>query len=177
MDSNPAPSKGVDRHRGITEKSKGLLFLLRETPYVILADAKRYIYPSHKTLSYAREMIRVLAKNGVLARYRMGDGIFIYYLTDIGKRITEFFVEGKPKLDSKTASFFYSQRPTRPSEVATFFVFPIRELDVLPFAPHYLRSNPLQHTRALMELSFRFRNAFRFRYVLSWTRLRPSKPL
>lgn len=166
MDSHLPASKGVDRHRGITEKSKGLLFLLREAPYITLADAKRYFYPSHKTLSYAREMIRVLVKNKLLARYRMGDGVFIYYLTDIGKRVTEFFLEEKPKYDKETKSFYYSQPPTKPSEVAAFFFLPTPEIDFLPFAPHYLKSHPFIHTRALMELNIRFRKSFRVLHVL-----------
>ena len=166
MDSFPALSKGVDRHRGITEKSKALLFLLREAPYITLADAKRYFYPSHKTLSYAREMIRVLVRNELLARYRMGDGTFIYYLTDSGRRVAEFFMESKPKFDPATKSFYYAQRPTKPSEAAAFFVFPTPRLTFLPFAPHYLRAHPFIHTRALMELNIRFRDAFRFLHVL-----------
>lgn len=175
MDSHPALSKGVDRHRGITEKSKALLFLLREAPYIILADAKRYFYPSHKTLSYAREMIRVLVRNGLLARYRMGDGLFIYYLTDMGHRISDFFLEAKPKFDLDTKSFYYEQRPTKPSEAADFFVFPSRGIDFLPFAPHYLRAHPLIHTRALMELNFRFRNSFRFLHVLWLDQVKAKK--
>ncbi|MEO7425736.1 MAG: hypothetical protein ABI036_11155 [Fibrobacteria bacterium] len=166
MNSHPALSKGVDRHRGITEKSKALLFLLREAPYITLADAKRTFYPSHKTLSYAREMIRVLVKNELIARYRMGDGVFIYYLTDTGKRVSEFFLEAKPKFDPDTKSFYYVQRPTKPSEAATFFVFPTRGLDFLSFTPHYLSGHPLIHTRALMELNVRFRESFRFLHVL-----------
>jgi len=157
---------GAERYRGITEKSKALLFLLREAPYITLADAKRFFYPAHKTISYAREMIRVLVKNELVGKYRMGDGLFIYYLTDSGRRITEFFTEDRPKFDPETKSLYYSQKPTKPSEVAALFIFSARDLEFHAFAPHFLSSHPLLHTRALMELSVRLRLSFRFVYVL-----------
>ena len=175
MEARFQNKSGVDRYRGITEKSKALLFLLREAPYITLADAKRFFYPTHKTLSYAREMIRVLVVNKLVGKYRMGDGLFVYYLTDIGRRIAEFFLEAKPKFDSDTKSFYYLQRPTKPSEASAFFIFPSRGLELYPFTPRFLYAHPLIHTRSLLELSVLFRQSFRFLHVLWLDEIKAKK--
>jgi hypothetical protein len=104
----------------------------------------------------------------------MGDGHFIYYLTEAGHRIAEFYLEDKPKFDLETESFYYKQKPTRPSEVADFFLFPTRGLEYYPFTPHYLNAHPIGHTRSLLELSVLFRQSFRFRHVL-WMDMIKSK--
>ncbi len=175
MESRPPLKQGAERYRGVTEKSKALLFLLREAPYITLADAKRFFYPKHKTLSYAREMIRVLVRNELLGRYRMGDGLFIYYLTDTGRRIAEFYLEDRPKFDSDTKSFYYTQKPTKDSEAADLFIFPSRNLEFYPFAPHFLYAHPFLHTRSLMELSVQFRHCFRFLHVLWLDQIKAKK--
>jgi len=175
MDSHLPLKLGADRYRGITEKSRALLFLLREAPYIILPDAQRYFYPSHKTLSYTREMTRVLVQNGLVAKHQMGDGHFIYYLTEPGWRISEFYLEDKPKFDAGTESFYYKQKPTRPSEVADFFIFPTQGLEFYPFTPHYLNAHPMGHTRSLLELSALFRQSYRFRHVLWMDMIKAKK--
>lgn len=175
MESENLLKPGAERYRGITEKSKGLLFLLREAPYITMADAKRFHYPTHKTLSYTREMFRVLLKNKLVSRYMLGNGVFIYYLTDPGRRLTEFFLEAKPKFDPEFRSFYYTHKPTKPSEASDFFIFPTRGLEFHSFTPHFLHAHPFLHTRALLELSVLFRQSFRFFNVLWMDEIKAKK--
>ena len=175
MEEPKVGKKEYQRYRGITEKSKALLFLLREAPYITLADAKRFFYPTHKTLSYAREMIRVLVKNKLVGKYLLGHGLFIYYLTEIGRRISEFFLEAKPKFDSSTKSFYYLQKPTKPSEASAFFIFPSHGLEFYSFTPRFLYAHPFLHTRSLLELSVLFRQTFRFLHVLWLDEIKAKK--
>lgn len=161
------PNSGVrSRGRTITEKNKALLFLLREIPYITLHDIQRFFYPNHKTSGYTYEMVRVLTKNNFVGRYLLGNGVYIYYLTEAGIRIVNFFMQDDLKFDSKTKSFYYDTPPRRACEAPAYFHFPSPDLTFKPFTPHLLHLHPLQHTLALLELYFLFRKSLRIYYVI-----------
>lgn len=162
------------RYRNLTEKSKSLLFMLREIPYITLKDIRRLFYPGQKTFGYSREMIRYMTKSDLLHPYRLGGGQVIYYLTQIGMRILEFYIQDIPKFHSETSSFYYARPPAKPSERNPFFFFPARELTFRPFALKSLSSHPFYHTQALMELYAVFTNMRRHLYVL-WLDMVKSK--
>jgi hypothetical protein len=158
--------KAKPRYRGLTEKSKSLLHLLREVPYITLPDIKRFYYPSHKTDGYTLEMVRYLKQNRLIEKYMLGNGKFIYYLTANGSRLLEFYLDETPKLDSNSKSFYYSRPPAKSSEINPLFHFPTRNLEFQSFAPHNLANHPFHHTSALLELYTLFRKSFRFLHVL-----------
>lgn len=155
------------RNRTITEKNKALLFLLREIPYITLNDIRRFFYPSHKTVGYTYEMVRVLTKNNLVGRYLLGTGIYIYYLTESGIRITHYFMRDDLNFEPETKSFYYDTPPRRACEVPAYFHFPSPDLHFKPFTPHLLHIHPLQHTLALLELYFLLRKSMRI-YNVIW---------
>jgi hypothetical protein len=155
------------RNRTITEKNKALLFLLREIPYITLNDIRRIFYPTHRTPGYTYEMVRVLTKNKLVGRYLLGNGVFIYYLTELGIRTTHFFMHDNIKFDSETKSFYYDTPPRRGCEAPAYFHFPSPDLDFKSFTPHLLHIHPFQHTLALLELYFLFRKSMRI-YNVIW---------
>jgi DNA-binding PadR family transcriptional regulator len=154
------------RYRGLTEKSRSLLHLLREIPYITLPDIKRFYYPSHKTDGYTLEMLRYLKQNNLVEKYMLGNGKFIYYLTANGRRLLDFYLDETPKYDQKSNSFYYSRPPAKASETNPQFHFPSRNLEFQSFAPHNLANHPFHHTAALLELHTHLRKAYRFFHVL-----------
>jgi hypothetical protein len=154
------------RYRNITERTKSLLFLLREIPYATFRDIRRIFFPLNKSRSYCIEMVGVLVTNNLVAKYMIGNGVNIYYLNSNSLRILEFYMQEEPKFHSTTASFYYSQPPRKPSEISPFFFFPAKNVAYRSFTPHYMHLHPYNHTIGLLELYVLFRKAFRFLYVL-----------
>lgn len=172
MSNNPGdeiPDAGPvarSRNRTITEKSKALLFLLREIPYITLHDIRRFFYPTHKTPGYTYEMVRMLTKSKLVGRYLLGNGVYIYYLTESGLRTANFFLRDGMKFDSLTKSFYYDTPPRRECEASAYFHFPSPDLTFKPFTPHLLHIHPFQHTLALLELYYLFRKSLRIYHVI-----------
>jgi hypothetical protein len=164
-----------ERYRGITEKSRCLLFMLRETPYVTLRQIHHLFYKDHKTLSYAREMLRVLTKNKLVEKYLLGNGVFVYFLSSTGRRIVEFFLEDRPKFHLPTSSFYYVKKPTKGAEVNKVFLFPTVDLEFHYFTPHDMNAHPFHHTQALFDIYSRLVKSRRFRHVLWLDQVRHKK--
>ncbi len=158
--------KPKSRHRGITERSKSLLFLLREVPYITMRDIHKFFYPSNKNNAYAKEMVRVLTKNKLLHCYMLENCVCVYYLTGYGRKIVDFYLEDNPKYHIQTQSFYYAIPPHKSSEVNPFFFFPAKKLEFQNFTPHDMFRNPFKHTTYFLELYFLIRNAYRFLYVI-----------
>ena len=157
--------KRYPSYRGISERSKALLFLLREIPYINMADIRRLLFPgSHR--SYPIEMMGVLLKCGLVRKHRVGDGTFIYYLSGEGGRILDYFIQERPKYCEKFRCFYYQRQPTRPLEVNPFFFFPSPNLEFEFFTPHVIFTSPILHTKRMLELYCKFKSANRFLHVL-----------
>ena len=140
-----AEHKPKSRHRGISERSKSLLFLLREVPYITMKDIHRFFYPTNKNNAYAKEMVRVLTKNKLLHCSLLGIGFHVYYLSGYGRRVVDFFLQDNPKYFAKTRSFYYAVPPHKISEVNPFFFFPDKNLEFKLFTPHNISTNPFYH--------------------------------
>lgn len=159
----PPPGK---RYRNLTERTKSLLFLLREVPYLTFKDIRRIYFPRNKSRSYCIEMIGVLLGNNLVVKYMIGNGIHIYYLAPEAKRILEFYMQEEPKFHPPTGSFYYSQPPRKASEVTPFFFIPAKRIPFQAFSPHFLHLHPYHHTVGLLELYILFRKANRILYVI-----------
>lgn len=154
------------RYRNITERLKAILFLLREIPFITSRDIFRYFYPSQKNIHYSREMMRVLLRDELVHKCMLGDGAYIYFITEHGRQVAEFFEGDTPKFHAPTKSFFYSKPPRSQSEAVPFFIFPTPDLEFQLFTPHRLHSHPFEHTVSLLELYYLLRNSFRFLRVV-----------
>ena len=71
------------RNRNVTERSRSLLYLLREVPYITLKDIRKFYYPGNRYKSYCLEMVGVLVKNNLVHKFMLGNGVFIYYLSNV----------------------------------------------------------------------------------------------
>lgn len=154
------------RYRNLTERTKSLLFLLREVPYLTFKDIRRIYFPQNRSRSYCIEMVGVLLRNNLVIKYMVGNGIHIYYLAPGAQRILEFYMQEEPKFHAPTTSFYYSQPPRKASEITPFFFFPAKNIPYQDFSPHFMNLHPYQHTVGLLELYILFRKAFRLLYVL-----------
>lgn len=162
LEISPNPRK----RRNITERSRALLFLLREIPYITLKDIRRFFFPKAKSRSYCLELNGVLLRNRLIAKHLTGDGSWIYYLTGYGHGIVEFFLQEPPKFDPNFRTFYYCLAPRKEAEVNPFFFFPTRQIPYSFFTPHQMHAHPLQHTRCLLELFYLLRNSLRFLHIL-----------
>ena len=165
------------RYRNITERTKSLLFLLREVPYITAKDIRRLYFPLNKSRSYSIEMIAVLLRNNLVVKYMIGNGVHIYYLTSHAQRILKFYMQEDPRFNAPTASFYYSQAPRKPSEICPFFFFPAKAIPYHDFSPHFMHLHPFHHTIGLLELYVLFRKAFRLLYVLWLDHVESKKTL
>lgn len=165
-ENSPATASDRGKRRNITERTRALLFLLREVPYITLQDIRRYFFPAAKSRSYCLELNGVLLRNRLIAKHLTGDGTWIYYLTEYGRRIVAFFIMDTPKYNPKFRTFYYSLAPRKLSEVNPFYFFPTPRIPFTIFTPHRMHAHPFQHTRALLELFYLLRNSYRFLYVL-----------
>lgn len=154
------------RYRNLTERTKSLLFLLREVPYLTFKDIRRIYFPQNKSRSYCIEMMGVLLRNNLVVKYMVGNGIHIYYLASDAQRVLAFYLQEEPKFHAPTASFYYSQPPRKVSEVSPFFFFPSKNVPYQTFSPHFMHLHPYHHTVGLLELYILLRKAFRMFYVL-----------
>jgi hypothetical protein len=166
QENGPTPASDRSKRRNITERTRALLFLLREIPYITLQDIRRYFFPGARSRSYCLELNGVLLRNRLIAKHPTGDGTWIYYLTEYGRRIVEFFLQDRPRYNPKFRTFYYSLAPRKASEVNPFFFFPTPRIGFTLFTPHRMHAHPFQHTRSLLELFYLLRNAYRFLFVL-----------
>lgn len=142
------------------------MFLLRETPYITMADIRRVFFPKQKSKGYSLEMTGVLIKNRLIEKHMIGDGVFIYYLTSEALRIVDFFLIEEPKFHPKTKSFYFSKPPRTIKEVSPFFFFPGKRIAYKLFSPHQMHQHPYHHTLGLLEIYLRFRQQHRTLFVL-----------
>ena len=154
---------------------KSLLFLLREVPYITLKDIRRFYFSGNKHQSYCQEMVGVLTKNKLVHKFMLGNGVFVYYLSDTGRRILEYYLADRPKYHSPTRSFYLSRPPLKPSQANPFFYFPAKDLEFQSFTPHFFANHPFHHTANMLELFVLLRKANRFLYVLWLDMVRGKK--
>lgn len=150
----------------LTEKTKSLLFLLREVPFIRLRDIQRFFFPTHKTFGYTFRMVRVLTKSRLVSRYMLGNGVFVYFITEDGHRIADFLMQDEVKFDLATKSFYFASPPRKSSEVSAYFHFPSRDLLFKTFTPHVFHMHPYLHTVALLELYYLLRKSRRIFHVV-----------
>jgi hypothetical protein len=111
----------------------------------------------------------------LLSKFMLGNGVYVYYLSDIGRRILEYYQLERIRYHALTRSYYYSRAPLKPSQVNPFFYFPAKNLDFQTFTPHYFANHPIHHTSYLLELFILLRKANRFLYVLWLDMVRGKK--
>ena len=147
------PKGNYLRYRGLTERSKALVLLLRETPYLTSREVWRFFFPDQTSIFYTRLTLRVLLRAGAIEKTMLGNGVFIYFLTEEGSRYAEFLLQEKPRFDTKTESFYLKRAPRKASEALPYFPFPAAQLEFQRFTPKNFHSHPFEHTTALLYLT------------------------
>lgn len=165
----------MKRYPGMSERVIHFLTFMREVPYITSGDFIRYFHPGSKGKFYALDTLRILVRRKYLTRYRLNDGSFIYFLTEVGYAEACGYADYHLSFDKKLGCLYFLKAPRFPSEKPNFLYFPAAQLSFRNFSYSMLSSYQFLHTRAVLEFLYLVRKSNRVTYSIHLDMVKSKK--